>query len=127
MISSSKPSDERGLDARSIEEKRMDEQKKHRLITRGWRVRVGNADEFLVCRPRPRGPGYRHGGDRSVLPGSGGEGGRSVSRTLDYPQVTEDRLQEVVRRMLAIGAPYKIVLFDSRARGMPERIAISIS
>ena len=40
-----------------------------------------------------------------------------MSRTLDYPQVTEDLLQEVVRRMLAVGAPYKIVLFGSRARG----------
>ena len=40
-----------------------------------------------------------------------------MSRTLDYPQVTEDLLQEVVRRMLAVGAPDKIVLFGSRARG----------
>lgn len=115
MISSSNPSGERGLDARSIEEKRMDEQKIHRLIARGWRV--GNADEFLVRRPRSRGHGYSSGGDRSVLPGSGGEEGHSVSRALDYPQVTEDLLQEAVRRILAVGAPDKIVLFGSRARG----------
>jgi predicted nucleotidyltransferase len=44
-------------------------------------------------------------------------GRRSVSRTLDYPPVTEDLLQAVVRRILAVGAPYKIVLFGSRARG----------
>jgi len=54
---------------------------------------------------------------RSLWPESGGGGGRSVSRTLDYPQVTEDLLQAVVRRMLAVGAPDKIVLFGSRARG----------
>ena len=28
-----------------------------------------------------------------------------VSRTLDYPQVTEELLQDVVRRLLAVGAP----------------------
>jgi hypothetical protein len=73
MISSSNPSDERGLDARSIEAKRIDEQKKHRLITRDWRV--GNADAFLVRRPQPQDPGYRHGGDRSLWLERGGEGG----------------------------------------------------
>ena len=51
------------------------------------------------------------------MPGSGEKGERNVSRTLDHPQVTEDLLQEVVRRMLAVGAPSKIVLFGSRARG----------
>jgi len=50
MLSSSNPSDERGLDARSIEAKRMDEYKKNRLIARGWRV--GNADEFLGLTPQ---------------------------------------------------------------------------
>jgi Helix-turn-helix len=49
MISSSNPSDERSLDARSIEAKRMDEHKKNRLMARGWRV--GNADEFLGLTP----------------------------------------------------------------------------
>jgi predicted nucleotidyltransferase len=40
-----------------------------------------------------------------------------VSRALDYLLVTEDLLQAVVRRMLAVGAPDKIILFGSRARG----------
>jgi hypothetical protein len=41
-----------------------------------------------------------------------------VSRMLDYPPVTEELFAEVVRRMLAVGAPCKIVLFGS-CRGMP--------
>jgi predicted nucleotidyltransferase len=40
-----------------------------------------------------------------------------VSRASDYLPVTADLLQAVVRRMLAVGAPCKIVLFGSRARG----------
>jgi predicted nucleotidyltransferase len=40
-----------------------------------------------------------------------------MSRTLEYPQVTDDFLQEVVRRILAVGSPYQVVLFGSRARG----------
>jgi len=40
-----------------------------------------------------------------------------VSRALDYLPVTEDLLQAVVRRLLTVGAPDKIVLFGSRARG----------
>jgi predicted nucleotidyltransferase len=47
----------------------------------------------------------------------GGEGGNIVSHMLDYPQVTEELLQEIVRRMLSVGTPNKIVLFGSRARG----------
>jgi predicted nucleotidyltransferase len=35
---------------------------------------------------------------------------------LDYPQVTEELLQEVVHCLLAVGTPDKIVLFGSRAR-----------
>jgi uncharacterized protein len=40
-----------------------------------------------------------------------------MSQALDYPQVTDDLLQEVVRRILSVGAPHKIILFGSRARG----------
>ena len=40
-----------------------------------------------------------------------------MSRTLDYPPVTDKLLQEVVHRILAVGAPHKIVLFGSQARG----------
>ena len=40
-----------------------------------------------------------------------------MSRALDYLPVTEELLQAVVRRLLTVGAPYKIVLFGSRARG----------
>jgi|SRR5256712_2198134 predicted nucleotidyltransferase len=40
-----------------------------------------------------------------------------MSWLLDYPQVTDELLGEVVRRMLSVGAPHKIVLFGSRARG----------
>lgn len=35
--------------------------------------------------------------------------------TLPYPEVTDELLTEAVRRMLAVGAPIKIVLFGSRA------------
>jgi len=34
-----------------------------------------------------------------------------------YPEVTDSLLQEIVRRILAVGQPLKIVLFGSRARG----------
>ena len=34
-----------------------------------------------------------------------------------YPPVTEELLQEAVRRILAVGSPERIVLFGSRARG----------
>lgn len=40
-----------------------------------------------------------------------------MSRTLDYPLVTDELLQEVVHRILAVGSPRHIVLFGSRARG----------
>jgi predicted nucleotidyltransferase len=34
-----------------------------------------------------------------------------------YPAVTEELLEEVVRRIRSVGSPRKIVLFGSRARG----------
>lgn len=39
-----------------------------------------------------------------------------MSRTLDYPPVTDELLKEVVHRILSVGSPLKIVLFGSRAR-----------
>ena len=38
-------------------------------------------------------------------------------QALTYPPVTNELLEEVVRRILAVGFPRKIVLFGSRARG----------
>jgi len=35
----------------------------------------------------------------------------------DYPTVTEQLLDEIVRRVLLVGSPHKIVIFGSRARG----------
>ena len=40
-----------------------------------------------------------------------------MRRILDYPQVTDELLQEIVRRILSVGSPHTIVLFGSRARG----------
>ncbi len=40
-----------------------------------------------------------------------------MSQAALFPKVTEQLLQEVVRRIVAIGAPEKIVLFGSHARG----------
>ncbi|MGH9328449.1 MAG: nucleotidyltransferase domain-containing protein [Terriglobia bacterium] len=40
-----------------------------------------------------------------------------MKATLDYPPITLDTLDEIVRRILAVGSPLKIVLFGSRARG----------
>jgi uncharacterized protein len=40
-----------------------------------------------------------------------------MSQALEYPAVTEQWLDEVVRRVLQMGSPHKIVLFGSRARG----------
>ena len=40
-----------------------------------------------------------------------------MSRTLDYPPVTDQLLQEIVRRILSVGDPHTIVLFGSQARG----------
>ena len=37
--------------------------------------------------------------------------------TLDYPPVTSETLEEVVRRILSVGSPLRIILFGSRARG----------
>jgi len=37
-----------------------------------------------------------------------------------YPPVTDELLATVVRRILAVGVPFKIVLFGSRARGDPR-------
>lgn len=36
---------------------------------------------------------------------------------LDSPPVGDETLQEVVRRILAVGSPLRIVLLGSRARG----------
>ena len=40
-----------------------------------------------------------------------------MNQTLVYPPVTEELLDEVVRRVLEVGSPHKIVLLGSRARG----------
>jgi predicted nucleotidyltransferase len=40
-----------------------------------------------------------------------------VGQPFVFPPVTDELLNEVVRRILTVGAPYKIVLFGSRARG----------
>jgi len=40
-----------------------------------------------------------------------------MSSGLHYPSVTDELLQEVVRRILSAGSPLKIILFGSRARG----------
>jgi len=40
-----------------------------------------------------------------------------MSETLEYPAVTEELLNEVVRRVLRVGTPSKTVLFGSHARG----------
>ena len=40
-----------------------------------------------------------------------------MNQTIEYPPVTEELLDEVVRRVLRVGSPHKIVLFGSRARG----------
>jgi predicted nucleotidyltransferase len=40
-----------------------------------------------------------------------------MSIPLDNPTVTAETLEEVVRRILAVGSPVKIVLFGSQARG----------
>ncbi|HUG90928.1 MAG TPA: nucleotidyltransferase domain-containing protein, partial [Planctomycetaceae bacterium] len=38
-------------------------------------------------------------------------------QALTYPAVTDELLDEIVRRILYVGAPQKAVLFGSRARG----------
>lgn len=40
-----------------------------------------------------------------------------MGQLLSYPPVTDEFLEEVVRRILSVGSPLKIVLFGSRARG----------
>jgi predicted nucleotidyltransferase len=40
-----------------------------------------------------------------------------MSSTKEYPRVTEELLNEVVRRVLLVGSPRKIVVFGSHARG----------
>lgn len=46
---------------------------------------------------------------------------RAMARTADdieiYPQVTSSLCDEIVRRILSVGKPLKVVLFGSRARG----------
>lgn len=41
----------------------------------------------------------------------------NVDKIESYPEVTEELLAEIVRRLVSAGAPLKIVLFGSRARG----------
>src|SRR5271167_1218841 len=40
-----------------------------------------------------------------------------MSQAREYPPVTEQLLDEVVRRVLLVGSPHKIVVFGSRSRG----------
>ena len=40
-----------------------------------------------------------------------------MATILTYPPVTDELLDEVVRRVLSVGSPHKIVLFGSWARG----------
>jgi uncharacterized protein len=40
-----------------------------------------------------------------------------VQPILDYPPITAETLDEVVRRVLTVGSPLRIVLFGSRAMG----------
>ncbi len=42
---------------------------------------------------------------------------QTMSNLLSYPPVSESLLSEVVKSILAVGTPQKIVLFGSRARG----------
>ncbi|MGH9771213.1 MAG: nucleotidyltransferase domain-containing protein [Candidatus Acidiferrales bacterium] len=44
-----------------------------------------------------------------------------MSRALEYPPVTDRTLEEVVRRILAVGSPVKIVLFGSHGTGRARR------
>ena len=39
-----------------------------------------------------------------------------MNLVLDFPEVTDSLLQEVVRRIRSVGTPEKIILFGSRAR-----------
>ena len=48
-----------------------------------------------------------------------------------YPEVTEGLYDEMVRRILTVGSPLKIVLFGSRARdeakSSAKRLLVSLS
>jgi predicted nucleotidyltransferase len=48
------------------------------------------------------------------------DGRDEVSTAGSYPPVTEQLLGEIVRRILSVGTPRKIVLFGSRAGGCPR-------
>ena len=97
---------------------------------------------------RTRGPRRLDGGRRGVYPGRaarpqqaeqdgqggaarriGGEPdrGHTVAETLAYPEVDEALLAEVVRRILEVGSPQKIILFGSHRGATRGRIATSIS
>lgn len=43
-----------------------------------------------------------------------------MDQVLNYPTVTDELLEEVVRCILSVGSPLKIVLFGSRARGQAK-------
>ena len=58
-----------------------------------------------------------YGRDRDMLFGSGGKRRNIMDQTFDYPPMTDQLLQEVVRCILSVGAPHTIVLFGSQARG----------
>jgi len=40
-----------------------------------------------------------------------------MNRSFAYPPVTDDLLADIVRRILSVGSPQKVVLFGSRGRG----------
>lgn len=42
-----------------------------------------------------------------------------VTRPTAFPPVTPDLLDDILRRILAVGSPERIVLFGSHARGNP--------
>lgn len=50
----------------------------------------------------------------------------SMQQPFNYPPVTDETLEEVVRRIVAVSSPLRIVLFGSRARGQASSAAISI-
>ena len=43
--------------------------------------------------------------------------GTTAEREIIYPEVTDELLRVIVRRICEVGSPNKIVLFGSRARG----------
>jgi predicted nucleotidyltransferase len=56
-------------------------------------------------------------GTRTAPPGKVRGWSLEIHLTLDYPPVTPEVIEDVVRRILSAGAPLRIVLFGSRARG----------